>query len=99
MKTTPRYLVVRDHYEEGDAHIGSFDPSAMSDARLALRYTDYRYNYPTNSGGAAVDSNAFNAQDRTVIGVDVERSLSARASATLTLGSSVSKVTIGTRTQ
>jgi hypothetical protein len=30
------YLVARDHYEEGDAHIGDLDPKTMSEARHAL---------------------------------------------------------------
>jgi vitamin B12 transporter len=67
----------------------AFAPDQRTSVRLALHYTDFRYNYPTNSAGAAVDSNAFKTQDRTVVGVDVGRTLGARAAATLSLGSSM----------
>lgn len=46
-----------------------------TEVRLALRYNDYRYNYPTTSAGDIADSNAFRSEDRTAIGVEIERDL------------------------
>ena len=35
----------------------NFVPRADTDVRLSLRYNDYAYQYPTNGGGAVVDTN------------------------------------------
>ncbi|HYC53068.1 MAG TPA: TonB-dependent receptor [Gemmatimonadaceae bacterium] len=50
-------------------------PGSATDIRLALRYNDYSYQYPTNSGGAIVDTNAYRTEDRMVIGGEVEQRL------------------------
>jgi vitamin B12 transporter len=64
-------------------------PLQGTDVRLSLRYNDYQYNYPTDGGGNAVDSNAYRSEDRTVIGVEVERKLSSSVRSVLSLSSSV----------
>lgn len=64
-------------------------PVARTDVRLALRYTDYRFDYPTDGGGTPRDTNAFRTEDRTVIGVEVERALRSSLRAVLSLNSSV----------
>ena len=64
-------------------------PAAETELRLAMRYNDYRFNYPTNGGGTAVDSNAYRTEDRTVLGVEVERAFSTAWRSTLALSSSM----------
>jgi vitamin B12 transporter len=66
-----------------------FSPAANTDLRLSLRYTDYHFNYPTNSGGTPVDSNAFRTEDRTLLGIEVERVLTSSLRTVLALSSSV----------
>jgi vitamin B12 transporter len=66
-----------------------FSPAANTDLRLSLRYTDYHFNYPTNGGGTPVDSNAFRTEDRTLLGLEVERVLTSSLRAVLALSSSV----------
>jgi vitamin B12 transporter len=57
-----------------------FSPSPSSSSspstvvRFSGRYTDYKYNYPTNSGGDVRDLNAYRTEDRTALGVVIERS-------------------------
>lgn len=69
-------------------------PIAGADVRLALRYTDYSFNYPTSGGGTpdsvgALDVNARRTEERTVAGVEVERALHASLRTVLALSSSV----------
>lgn len=66
-------------------------PQPGTELRLALRYNDYRYDYPTNGGGTVVDSNAYRTEDRAVIGVELERRLGTVTSAVLAIGSSVNE--------
>jgi vitamin B12 transporter len=66
-----------------------FTPVEGTDLRLSLRYNDYQFNYPTNGGGDPVDSNAYFTEDRTVIGLEMERRLPASARAILALSSSL----------
>jgi vitamin B12 transporter len=58
---------------------GAFDlaPSAVTRLSITGRYVDYKYRYPTNSGGAITDNNAYRTEDRTALGAVVERQLSA----------------------
>lgn len=67
----------------------TFAPDERTELRLALRYHDYQFNYPTNSAGDVTDSNAYRTEDRTVIGVEVERAVSASLRAIMALSSSV----------
>lgn len=64
-------------------------PAAGTDVRIALRYSDYRFNYPTDGGGTPRDTNAFRVEDRTVIGVEMERAFRPALRAVLSLNSSV----------
>jgi vitamin B12 transporter len=54
---------------------GAFDlaPSAVTRLSLSGRYIDYKYRYPTNSGGVVTDNNAYRTEDRTSLGAVVER--------------------------
>ena len=65
-------------------------PSASTQVRLSGRYTDFKYDYPTNGGGDVTDSNAFRTEDRTALGVVIDRQLSPRNRATLALNMSQS---------
>jgi vitamin B12 transporter len=58
-----------------------------TDLRLALRYTDAEYHYPTNGGGDVVDTNAFQNGDRTSIAVDLGRTFTHWLDARLSLTS------------
>lgn len=64
-------------------------PAAGTHVRVSLRYTDYQFNYPTNGGGTPVDSNAYRTEDRTILGVEVERRVTSSIRTVLTLSSSV----------
>ena len=66
-----------------------FQPTSRTQARLSLRYTDHRYDYPTTGGGAPSDSNARFADERTLIGLELEQQLPASARATLALTSTM----------
>ena len=64
-------------------------PGDATTLRFNLRYHDYRFHYPTNSGGDAApgDANAYRSEDRTAIGAEVERRIGA-ARVVLALNSS-----------
>ncbi|MEX2151689.1 MAG: TonB-dependent receptor [Gemmatimonadaceae bacterium] len=66
-----------------------FTPVNGTELRVSLRYNDYKFNYPTNGGGTVVDSNAHRTEDRSLLGVELERKLSSSARTVLTLNSSV----------
>ena len=56
----------------------SGSPSPSTSLRFSGRYTDYKYSYPTNGGGDIRDLNAFRTEDRTALGVVVERQAGTR---------------------
>lgn len=64
-------------------------PARGTELRLSLRYNDSQFNYPTNGGGSAVDSNAFRAEDRTILGMEMERQLTSALATVLALSTSV----------
>jgi vitamin B12 transporter len=64
-------------------------PAAGTEVRIALRYNDYRFNYPTNGAGDVVDTNAYRAEDRTVFGVEVERTISSSLKTSIAINSSL----------
>jgi vitamin B12 transporter len=64
-----------------------FAPNARDTFGLTMRYTDSRYHYPTNSGGAVVDSNAFNAGDHVVLGATYGHAFSSVTSLQVSLAS------------
>lgn len=75
------------------AHI-NLAPAAGTDVHISLRYVDYRFNYPTNGGGTpanvgAFDTNARRSEDRTILGVEVERAIAPWLRSVLALSSSV----------
>jgi vitamin B12 transporter len=53
-------------------------PDERTEAKLAVRYTDSEYRFPTDYTGAPVDSNAFRVQERVVGAIEVARSFSDR---------------------
>lgn len=61
------------------------DPS--TDVRASLRYNDDVFNYPTNGGGAVVDTNAHNTQDRTTLAVELGHVFTPRVDARLAITS------------
>jgi vitamin B12 transporter len=56
-----------------------------TDLRASLRYTDFAFHYPTNGGGAVVDSNAMRTQDQTTVGIELGRRVTPRVDARLSL--------------
>ena len=66
-----------------------FQPVPELDLRVTLRYTDFRFNYPTSGGGTVRDSNANRSEDRLQLGVEVIRRLGATTRASLTLNSAL----------
>jgi vitamin B12 transporter len=67
----------------------AFSPARETELRLSLRYTDYQYNYPTSGSGDVADSNAYRTEDRTILGIEVERAITPTTRAALSLSSSV----------
>lgn len=68
-----------------------WSPVTHTDVRLHLRYNDYRYNYPTDGGGNVSDGNAYRLEDRSLLGVDVERRFSDALRVVLSLNSSINE--------
>jgi vitamin B12 transporter len=64
-------------------------PTPNSELRLSIRYSDHRYNYPTNGGGTVGDVNANRTEDRMQIGLELTRRVTATTKATLTLNSAL----------
>ncbi|HYD52906.1 MAG TPA: TonB-dependent receptor plug domain-containing protein, partial [Gemmatimonadaceae bacterium] len=61
-------------------------PDARTMLRLSTRLTDGRFEYPTDGGGFAVDSNARRDERRVVLGLDAERRLGERVRLRLLAG-------------
>lgn len=68
-----------------------WSPTIATDVRLSLRYNDYRYNYPTDGGGNVSDGNAYRLEDRSLLGIEVERRLRDGVRAVLSLNSSINE--------
>jgi vitamin B12 transporter len=68
-------------------------PDARTDARLSVRYSDNRFNFPTTGSGVPADSNQFRSQDRLVLGLEVGRFFTPRIEGRLTLASNAADVT------
>ena len=64
-------------------------PTPDTELRLSLRYTDYRFNYPTNGGGTVGDVNANRTEDRIQLGIELTRHVTATTRAVLTLNSAL----------
>ncbi|MGH7677189.1 MAG: TonB-dependent receptor plug domain-containing protein, partial [Gemmatimonadaceae bacterium] len=73
-------LYDQNNYYGNNTISGTFDasPAASTMVRFSGRYTDYKYSYPTNGGGDVRDLNAFRTEDRTALGVVVERQTGTR---------------------
>jgi len=69
----------------------TFAPASGTALRVALRHNDYRFNYPTDFAGDPVDSNAYRVEDRTVIGVELERAVSSRLRSIIAVNSSINE--------
>ena len=68
-----------------------WSPVVATDVRLHLRYNDYRYNYPTDGGGTVSDGNAYRLEDRSLLGLEVERRIRDGVRAVLSLSSSINE--------
>jgi vitamin B12 transporter len=58
-----------------------------ADARVALRFTDVAFHYPTDGSGQVVDSNAVHREDRLAVGIDAGYRLLPSAALRLSLAS------------
>ena len=88
-QTTGLYELNNDYHNNVLSGRLEFRPTAMTDLRVSLRYTDYRFNYPTNGGGDVVDSNVYRSEDRMLVGVELSRRLTATTRASLALSSAL----------
>jgi len=61
-------------------------PAGGTTASLALRYTDARFNFPTDFTGAPVDRNQFNTDQTTTLSLEVDQRLARGLNAQLLLG-------------
>ena len=61
---------------------------ARSDLRVAIRYGDDVFHYPTDGGGAVVDTNARQSLERTTLSAELGRAFTERLDAHLSLMSS-----------
>jgi vitamin B12 transporter len=66
-------LAFNNRYRNESANASLRLAGARGDATLAVRAQRARYNYPTNSAGLAVDSNAFRRDDRATVSLDAGR--------------------------
>ena len=88
-QTTGLYELNNHHHNNVLSGRVLFQPMAHTDLRVSLRYTDYRYNYPTSGGGTVRDSNANRSEDRMLLGVELTRRIGATTRASLTLNSAL----------
>jgi vitamin B12 transporter len=51
-------------------------PGSANDLRVAARYTNAEFHYPTDYTGAPVDSNSYRVQHRLTVGLDAGRQIS-----------------------
>ena len=68
-----------------------WSPVSSTDVRLNLRYNDYQYNYPTDGGGRISDANSYRVEDRSLLGLELERRLGDGVRAVLALSSSINE--------
>lgn len=68
-----------------------WSPVMNTDVRLSLRYNDYQYNYPTDGGGTVSDANSYRVEDRSLLGLEVERRVRDGMRAVLALSSSINE--------
>lgn len=68
-----------------------WSPVARTDVRLSLRYNDYQHNYPTDGGGTVSDANSYRVEDRSLLGLEVERRIREGMRAVLALSSSINE--------
>ncbi|MGH7636274.1 MAG: TonB-dependent receptor plug domain-containing protein [Gemmatimonadaceae bacterium] len=69
----------------------AWSPVASTDVRLSLRYNDYQYNYPTDGGGTVSDANSYRVEDRSLLGLQLERRVREGMRAVLALSSSINE--------
>jgi vitamin B12 transporter len=68
-------LYETNNYYKSNVVSAAYDvrPAERTHVRLSGRYTDYKFDYPTNGGGDVTDLNAFRTEDKTALGVVIER--------------------------
>ena len=78
--TSDGLYAFNNEYRDGVASARlRYTPDARTDAALSARYTDGVFHFPTDGGGQPVDSNQSTTERGPSLGVDVSRTLSARA--------------------
>ena len=65
-----------------------YRPDALTEINATVRYGDARYHYPTDGAGNVVDSNAYQDDQRLVLGLELARRLTDRFEARLLLSAS-----------
>jgi outer membrane cobalamin receptor len=92
-RTAGIYAFNSDYRNNGMSGLIHLTPDSRSDARLSVRYSDNRFNFPTTGSGIPADSNQFRSQDRLVLGLDVGRFFTPRIEGRLMLASNATDVT------
>jgi vitamin B12 transporter len=80
-------LRFNNEYRNSTASLGMHarvDSTAI--VRMSTRYTDARFNYPTDFAGSATDSNAFRDETRTIVSAQLERRIDPRTELVLLAG-------------
>jgi len=67
-------------------------PDSVTDARLAFRYGDHRYQYPTDGAGRLVDHNAVSRNRGTALALDAGRFFHSRLEGRVLLTSHVTRL-------
>ena len=88
-ETSGLYELNNRHYNNVLSGRIELEPAAGMRLRMSVRYNDVRYNYPTNGGGVVGDLNSNRTEDRTIIGVELERRLAPNVTAALTINSAM----------
>ena len=88
-ETSGLYELNNRHYNNVLSGRVDLEPAAGTQLRVSLRYTDFRFQYPTDGGGNVGDVNANRTEDRTILGVELQRAITSTLRAALTLNSSV----------
>jgi vitamin B12 transporter len=80
-------LRFNNEYRNSTASLGMrarLDSAAV--LRMSTRFTDARFNYPTNFVGVASDSNAFREETRTIVSAQLDRRIDSRTELVLLAG-------------
>jgi vitamin B12 transporter len=91
-RTSGIYTFNSGYRNDGLSGLVHLTPDERTEARLAVRYNDNRFHFPTTGSGMPADSNQFRSQDRLVLGLELGRSFTPRLQGRLLLASNAADV-------